>query len=153
LVMSISVDTASREQLRDMLLSLSPETKPRWGKMNPQQMVEHLVEQIEYSNGNKTTTCDLSPEVAAAEKHKWIYTDAQIPHNLVLKPAPEHYRFADMNAAIEQLMKELETFDRYFAEPDAISIHAGYGAMDHAEWIIWHDKHFTHHFKQFGLIN
>ena len=116
-------------------------------------MVEHLVEQVEYSNGKKTTICVNTPEVAAQQKHKWIYTDALIPKNLVLKPAPEGYRYPDMLTTINQVMQELADFDAYFKLPGTTAIHGGYGPMDCQEWIIWHNKHFTHHLRQFGLID
>jgi oxepin-CoA hydrolase/3-oxo-5,6-dehydrosuberyl-CoA semialdehyde dehydrogenase len=149
--MNISVDTAGRKNLKSLLLSLDPAAKPLWGKMSPQQMVEHMVRQIEFSNGKRVTTCDLPAEEAAIAKEKWIYTDAQIPRNLALGPLPANI-YPDIKAAIKQLMKELEDFDEYFEEPDTTAIHAGYGAMEYNEWLIWHGKHFTHHLKQFGLL-
>ena len=132
---------------------LNSSGKPLWGKMNTQQMVEHMVQQIEYSNGKKTTTCDLPAEEAARDKEKWIYTDAEIPKNLILGPLPQNFGYTNLEIAIKQLMRELADFDEYFKEPDITSIHAGYGPMDYNEWLIWHGKHFTHHFKQFGLLS
>jgi hypothetical protein len=151
--MATSVDITDREKLKSLLLSLDPNNKPIWGKMNPQQMVEHMIVQVEYSDGKKVTTCDLSPEEAAQAKHKWIYTDAQILQNLILGPLPEHFQYAGLETAIAQLMKELADFDEYFKVPGITAVHAGYGAMNHKEWITWHNKHFAHHFKQFNLLS
>jgi hypothetical protein len=146
------VDITNRKHFNSLLSKLSTDTKPLWGKMNAQQMIEHMVQQIEYSNGKKINTCDLPAEEAAGEKQKWIYTDVEIPKNLVLGPLPENFRYANLETAMKQLTQELNDFEEYFNKPGITSIHAGYGPMDYNEWLIWHGKHFTHHFKQFGLL-
>jgi oxepin-CoA hydrolase/3-oxo-5,6-dehydrosuberyl-CoA semialdehyde dehydrogenase len=146
------IDISDRKYLYNLLSALNAGTKPLWGKMNAQQMVEHLVQQIEYCNGKKITTCDLPTEEAAREKEKWIYTDIEIPKNLVLGPLPE-LRYSNLETAISQLLEELNDFEEYFKVPGITSIHAGYGAMNYHEWLIWHGKHFTHHFRQFGLLS
>jgi hypothetical protein len=146
------VDITDRKKLNSSLQKLNVHTKPLWGKMNAQQMIEHMVQQIEYSNGKKITTCDLPAEEAAREKEKWIYTQVEIPKNLVLGPLPENFRYANLEAAKKHLTRELDDFEEYFKEPDITSVHAGYGPMEYNEWLIWHGKHFTHHFQQFTLL-
>jgi hypothetical protein len=150
--MSQSIDINNREELRKLLLKLDPDTIPLWGKMTPQQMVEHLVDQVQWTNGKKIPTCDASAEEAEQDKQLWIYTNAQIPQNVILGDLPEKYQFSDIEAAISQVMTELDEFDRYFKEPTATAIHGGFGPMNHNEWVIWHNKHFSHHLRQFNLI-
>jgi hypothetical protein len=65
---------------------------------------------------------------------------------------PDHHQYPDIEAAINQLMTELNDFDRYFKETGVTAIHGGFGPMDYNEWVIWHNKHFTHHLRQFNLI-
>jgi hypothetical protein len=152
LTMNQSININNREELRSLLLMLDPDTTPLWGKMTPQQMVEHLVDQVQWTNGKKIPTCDKSAEEAERGKQQMIYTDAQIPKNVFLGDLPEHYRYPDMDTAINQLMTELDEFDRYFKEPGVTCIHGGFGPMDHQEWVSWHNKHFSHHLRQFNLI-
>ncbi|MFI5158773.1 MAG: DUF1569 domain-containing protein, partial [Sphingobacteriales bacterium] len=116
-----------------------------------QQMVEHLIESVAYTNGKKLTTCGLPAEDAYKAKQRGVYTDDEIPKNVILGTLPDKYSYADMELAIQQLMTELSDFDIYFKSPDATSIHPAFGPMDHNEWLIWHGKHFTHHLKQFGV--
>jgi oxepin-CoA hydrolase/3-oxo-5,6-dehydrosuberyl-CoA semialdehyde dehydrogenase len=146
------IDITNKRQLIGLLQKLDPTTVPLWGKMKPQQMVEHLVNEIEYTNRENDVTCDLPEEVAAVAKQKWIYTDAQIPKNLVFVTLPEQYKFEDLATAISQLGKELEDFERFFSKPGRSSIHPGYGPLNYLEWLVWHGKHFTHHLRQFGLL-
>ena len=145
-------DINNRTELRELLLSLTPQTKPVWGKMTPQQMVEHLVDQVEWTNGKKIPFCERPADEAYQSKMEMVYSDIEIGLNVVFKSPPEHYQYPDIPTAVNQLMHELEAFDRYFEQPGTIAIHGGFGPMDHHEWLIWHGKHFTHHMKQFGLI-
>jgi oxepin-CoA hydrolase/3-oxo-5,6-dehydrosuberyl-CoA semialdehyde dehydrogenase len=151
-MMNRLVDKSNRNELRELLLTLDAATHPLWGKMKPQQMVEHLVDEVKYSNGKKVATCDLPAEAANQSKQKWIYTDAVIPRNLVVVDIPEEYEFEDIETAISQLMHELNSFDHYLDRPGVTAVHGGYGPMNYDEWVIWHNKHFMHHLKQFNLI-
>lgn len=145
-------DINNRAELRRLLLSLKPDTTPIWGKMTPQQMVEHLVDQVEWTNGKKIPFCEQPTDKAYQMKQLMVYSDKEIGRNVVFQSPPEHYQYPDIPTAVDQLMQELEAFDRYFEQPDTIAIHGGFGPMNHHEWLIWHGKHFTHHLKQFGLI-
>ena len=77
--MNKSIDINNREELRTLLLTLDGNTLPLWGKMTSQQMVEHLVDQVQWTNGKKIPTCDRSADEAEKRKRVMIYTDAQIP--------------------------------------------------------------------------
>jgi len=140
------------EHLQALLLSLSPNVKPLWGNMKAQQMVEHLAQSVVYTNGKKITICNRPPDEALKRKQLMIYTDAVMPKNLVLEALPATYAYADIPAAVDQLMAELTDFDQYFNGQGVTSVHLGFGPMDHNEWLIWHSKHFKHHLVQFGLM-
>ena len=146
------VDITNRRVLYRMLLMLDSSAQPLWGKMKPQQMIEHLVTEVQYTNGTKIPTWDGPNENTAARKQRGIYTDVEIPHNIYLEDLPDAPTYPDLETAINQLMRELDTFDRYFNTNDVKVIHGGFGPLDYYEWIIWHGKHFTHHLKQFGVI-
>ncbi|MBK0380613.1 DUF1569 domain-containing protein [Mucilaginibacter segetis] len=146
------IDITDRAALLNLLSRLKPDTLPLWGKMTPQQMVEHMIRQVRFTNGKLKSTLDVPLAEAAKSKQLWIYTDAQIPRNVVLGTLPPQYEYADICDAINQLMQELDAFNTYFKTPDATAIHGGFGALTHDEWLVWHNKHFTHHLKQFGLI-
>ncbi|WP_374950533.1 DUF1569 domain-containing protein [Mucilaginibacter sp.] len=146
------IATQNRARLKEILSALRNDTVPVWGRMTPQQMIEHLIDQVEFTSGKKLYIYDGPADEAAIQKHKWIYTDAQIPRNLVLAPLPDVCTYPDLQSAINKLLNELEDFDSFFAEAGTMSDHGAYGAMDYNEWVIWHSKHFRHHFMQFGLL-
>lgn len=145
-------DINNRTVLRQLLTSLDPQTTPLWGKMKAQQMIEHLVDQVEWTNGKKIPTCDRPANEAYQSKQTMLYSAMEIPKNVFLETLPEHLKYPDIKTAVNQLMKELDDFDQYFKQSDITAIHGGFGPMNHHEWMIWHGKHFTHHLKQFNLI-
>jgi Protein of unknown function (DUF1569) len=148
------IDITDRPALNQYLAQLQPGTVPQWGSLTPLQLLEHLVETIEYSNGKKHTGCTLSKEEADKRKQYMIYTDAEIPLGIKtpkqLDDIPAS-TFADVTEAIAALNTELDNFDKYFAIEDATAVHPGFGALHYKEWLVFHGKHFTHHLKQFGL--
>jgi oxepin-CoA hydrolase/3-oxo-5,6-dehydrosuberyl-CoA semialdehyde dehydrogenase len=148
----LSVNITDRTSLRNLLLSLYPDTTPLWGNMKAQQMVEHLVDQVQWTNGKKIPTCDRPADEAYKRKMVMVYTDAQISKNIFSGTLPEEYQYLSISAAVDALIQELDAFDQYFLQPGAIAIHGGFGPMNHQEWVVWHGKHFAHHFMQFGLI-
>jgi len=151
------VEITNRKALRTYLLTLKEETPAKWGKMDAQDMVEHLGNTLQMTNGKRIATLRVSEEEAAANKERFIYTSVEMPLGIKsssMGENPDPYKFSSLHEAIVELQKQLDDFEFYFANnPEATFIHPRHGALNHSEWIIFHNKHFTHHFKQFGLLH
>ncbi|GAA3944284.1 DUF1569 domain-containing protein [Chitinophaga oryziterrae] len=145
------IDINNRKELLRLFQCLTPDAVPLWGKMNPQEMVEHLTDQVEYTNGTKIPTCDKPAEEAYESKLRMLKSNKELPKNVFLGELPALI-YPDIETAVHQLMVALDDFDAYFKIPGNTAIHGGFGPMDYNEWLIWHGRHFTHHLKQFGLI-
>jgi len=148
------IDITDRPALNQYLAQLQSCNIPQWGSLTPLQLLEHLVETIEYSNGKKHTDCTLSKEEAEKRKQFMIYTDAEIPMGIKTPKEEDGIPaaiFTGLIEAIAALNSELDTFEKYFAIEGAIAVHPGFGALQYKEWLVFHGKHFTHHLKQFGL--
>ena len=150
--MAAFIDINNDEQLQSMLQNLRTETMPRWGKMNARQMVEHLIENVQCTNGKIEFSFTGNLDEAIAAKQIWIYTDREIPKNLFLGELPGAFAFEDIETAKCVLLEELALFHQQFHKGKISEDHLGYGPLTYQEWQIWHGKHFTHHFKQFGLF-
>lgn len=142
----------NRNYLESLFLKLQANTAPVWGKMTAQQMVEHLISQVEYTNGKYEPFCEVSEEEANKTRQINIYTNIEISRNVVFGTTQQNLLHPNLMSAIKQLMKELHHFDQYFSEPGKTEIHGAFGPMTYKEWLIWHSKHFYHHLQQFGLI-
>lgn len=141
-----------RVKLRHLLMQLQPGDLPLWGKMKPQQMVAHLVDEVKWSNGKRRCTCIVSAEQAERNKNAMIHSDIALPKNFYAGDLPDHYLTITLENAVEQLMEELNQFDRHFQNDLQKEMHPRFGPLNEWEWFIWQDKHFTHHLKQFSLI-
>ncbi|MFN6082842.1 MAG: hypothetical protein ACK44P_08640, partial [Bacteroidota bacterium] len=68
---------------------------------------------------------------------------------------PMPYETANLQEAINLLKENLHACKQYFAQAgaDATRIHNLFGPLTYQEWLLFHHKHFSHHFSQFGLIS
>ncbi len=128
----------------------------KWGKMNSQQMVEHVSVIFNFSSGKLHI-----PLVTAKEnlpKYKeFLLSDKQFRENTKApesvigeKPLPLEYK--NMDEAIDGLQKSIYAFLDYFKENEnKTTLHPVFGELNFGEWILFHYKHVLHHAKQFGL--
>lgn len=149
------VDINNRVELIDTLRQLKENTLPQFGLMTPQHMVEHLAMSVSFSNGRCPQPLYVSNERAQTSK-RFILGDGDYPIGFkapMLGDTPSPLVTADLNAAICYLEEELNYFDSYFEEnPDLVSMNPVLGELAYSEWIILHNKHFSHHFKQFNIL-
>ena len=154
--LSTRVDINNRKELNTFLSRLTELSVAKWGIMQPQNMIEHLIKTLQYSNGKKEIGQKTTEEEGRQAKAAFIYTDVEMPMGLKSSLAgeiPDPFVFADLQAAKNQLNQELDDFESFFANnPGAEFVQPRLGKLNHKEWIILHNKHFTHHFKQFGLL-
>ena len=144
----------------DLLNNLSESTKPVWGIMTPQHMVEHLTLAIQSSTGKIVFDRFITPADKLAIAKRFLHSSRPLPKLFVNEVISEVIGEgliplvnSDLSSAIKELKIEVEYFDEYFTRnPEAKPINATFGPLDHDEWIAFHNKHFTHHLTQFGLI-
>lgn len=149
------LDISNKKELFEKLEKLDPNCCPDFGKMTPQHMVEHLAFVIRFSYGADPQILSVSKE--KAEKAKWyvINTENELPKGILFPGIGENlppFRYSYLKEAIEVLRIELDKFHEYFTQKLVHkSVHPVLGELNYQEWIIFHNKHFTHHFKQFGI--
>ena len=136
-----------------LLDKLSPETKPQWGQMKAQQMVEHLADSIKISSGKLQLPLEI-PEERVAKMQEILASDKEMPKNFEVPFAKKDtsLRHEELALAIDEFLLEWIDFEEYYAEnPENKETHPYYGALNYDQWLRLHAKHFTHHFEQFGL--
>ncbi|MBO9633803.1 MAG: DinB family protein [Chitinophagaceae bacterium] len=138
------------------LKHLAPDAKGAWGKMNGQQMVEHMAEMLKVANGRLHQPA--LPDKERVEKaHAWLLTDKPFRENTINpllpeEPRPEEYN--TMQQAIEAVQKELDHFFEVFEATPGLRIeNPAFGNLDFEEQVQLLYKHAQHHLKQFGLIH
>ncbi|QFG52409.1 phenylacetic acid degradation bifunctional protein PaaZ [Chryseobacterium sp.] len=145
------------KDIQKRLNGLTESTERKFGEMTPQMMVEHL-EEVMRNGFSKLDPSDF-PEIPAEKMEKlqdWIYTDQKIrpgaQYPLLKEGEKPALRFKNLAQAKENLMQTLKEYLIYYREnPDAEHYHPRFGTLNKEMMELFHRKHFTHHFEQFGL--
>lgn len=139
----------------DFVKTLGADAKAAWGKMNAQQMVEHVKNFYKVSNGTMHFKM-VTPEEQLPKLKAFLLSDKEFRPETKAPMLPEEpfpLEYSSMQVAIEELEKETNDFVEYFKQhPGATTQHPVFGDLNYEEWILLHYKHVLHHAKQFGLV-
>ena len=135
---------------------LSVNTKPLWGEMTAHHMVEHLIVAVQSSNGKVTFDQCMNSEERYPILKRFLLSKKPLPKqfvNTIIGEGLKPLKYKDLNDAKEKLILELNSFNKYYEDqPSAKPMNVTFGPLAKDEWIVFHNKHFTHHFAQFGLM-
>ncbi|MBI5729690.1 MAG: DUF1569 domain-containing protein [Ignavibacteriales bacterium] len=138
-----------------LLVNLRSDTKQLWGKMTAQHMVEHLILAVRTSNSKLNIGCFNPPEKIPTLK-RFLMSGRPLPKEFINPLIGEGLlplEYENLEEAKLVLEKELEDYYKYFEEhPDATLLNPTFGELNKNEWDVFHEKHFTHHLSQFGLL-
>ena len=152
------VNEIKRKFLEDQFISLiqkiDPSASPRWGKMNAQQMVEHVSAFFRVSAG-KLKFPLATPQELLPKYRAFLLSEKEFRENTkapVLPEEPLPLRHATMDEAIIDLEKQVNNFFKYFEDDlEKKTLHPAFGELNFEEWVQLHHKHVKHHLKQFGI--
>lgn len=140
-----------------LVKNLQPGAMGKWGKMNAQQMIEHVG--LFFLVSAEKLRLELAvPEEHLPKYREFLYSEKQFRENTkapasILGDEPLPLRFASMEEAIDKLKKSIDGFVEFFKNnPDKKTLHPAFGELNFDEWILLHYKHVTHHLRQFGLM-
>jgi hypothetical protein len=145
------------EEYIPLVKNLQPGTMGKWGKMNGQQMVEHVGLFFLVST-EKLRFALAVPEEHLPKYKDFLYSEKQFRENTkaptsVLGEETLPLRFTSMEEAVDKLKKSIDGFVEFFKNnPDKKTLHPAFGELNFDEWILLHYKHVTHHLRQFGLM-
>jgi hypothetical protein len=151
------IDILDRIELFEIIGKLQVYDKPIFGGMTPQHMVEHLILTVRISTRKEPQKHYFPSEKEQKIKAFVIGTDTDMPIGFKSPILPPEglpaLKFPNLTDAIDNLKTELNDFDDYFRNhPLDKPINPTMGELNYQEWIRFHNRHFMHHFKQFGLF-
>ncbi len=129
----------------------------KWGKMNTQQMIEHVAAFF-YVSTEKIKFDLVTPAEHLPKYKEFLLSDKEFRENTkapitVIGEEPLPLRHATMEEALGKLESAIAYFEQYFKDHTGKqTIHPVFGELNFEEWILLHYKHVTHHLKQFGLF-
>lgn len=143
-----------RSELIMLLEKLSSDDVGSWGKMNAQQMVEHLADFFDISAG-KIKTKLYTPEEHLPKYLDFLRSDKEFRENTkapveLIPEEPLPVKLPSMEAALERLKNSVQDFiDHFSNNPESKTLHPAFGWLNFDDWTILHYKHVNHHLKQF----
>lgn len=141
--------------IRTQLSKLNINTVPEFGLMNAQQMIEHLSAVTQIANGNWVVNAFVSDEKATRRK-PFLNTENELQEGFkasFLADDVSKLKFNSIEEAIEDLLTQIQFFVKVFTDDKSkTEVHPFFGELDFEYWKKFQVKHFTHHFKQFGLL-
>ena len=150
---SLSNPNDKAELLR-RLRSIRPDSKRRWGKMNPHQMICHLSDAYMVYTGERKVA--FPPIYLPRPVLRWFAVWVPLPWPRGFPTAPGLDQQAGGGTPpveFERDVRELEQrIERYAQLPADHSwpAHPAFGRMSNREWMRLGYLHADHHFRQFS---
>lgn len=148
----------NRRNIQKLLNGLTENTKPNWGKMTAQQMLEHLETTLLYSIGEPEAEKCFTSEEHLEKYQDSLYNHRKMPKDFPAPFLPEdgtlpELKYKNLEQAKEKFLENLQKYQIYYREnPEAEHMHFVFGKLNKEMMELMHRKHFTHHFEQFGLV-
>jgi hypothetical protein len=146
-----------QHQFTKLMNNLTADAVGKWGKMNGQQMVEHVTDFFNISAG-KIHFDVVTPAEHLPRYKEFLLGDKEFKENTkapatVLGDEPLPLRNGTMQEAIAGLQKSIDAFVDYFAtDVNKTSSHPVFGVLNFEEWVLLNYKHVMHHGRQFGVV-
>lgn len=144
--------------IKSALAKLQSDTKPQWGTMTAQHMVEHLEMSYRIASGEIQDF-----EVATPEEHLekvaaslWGFTKMPQNHKMPLMKQDgtlEDLRHEDLETAKAKMLESRKEYLDYFKRnPKTTTKNVVFGELSKYEWMLLERKHLNHHFEQFNIF-
>jgi hydroxymethylglutaryl-CoA reductase len=157
-VLDLSVDKEEfiTKKTIGLLLELNENSKPLWGAMTAQHMIEHLCFIVENSLGKRAVPI-LTPEDKLEKYKAFLNSPYGFMQNFKFPMLPENellpLKTADINAAIIWYSELVSELVELIHQPTFTTTpHPMYGPLNKEETLQFHYKHNQHHLMQFGLV-
>jgi oxepin-CoA hydrolase/3-oxo-5,6-dehydrosuberyl-CoA semialdehyde dehydrogenase len=145
-------------KIHECLHKLTDNSKPKWGILTPQHVLEHLEHGYRILSGEIQDFDIVTPEKILDKVHNSLYNYEKFPHGTAFpslkKGEVEDLIHPDLETAKAKFLEAREKYTTFFKEnPEAILKNMVFGELNKYESYLLERKHLNHHFEQFGLIN
>ncbi|RMA57650.1 phenylacetic acid degradation bifunctional protein PaaZ [Ulvibacter antarcticus] len=144
------------ENIPEYLSKLTSDTKPKWGILTPQHMIEHLEMTYKIASGELQDFEVATPEKYLEKTFESLYNYEKFPKNtnfpMLEKDTLDALSHPDLETAKSKLLEAREEYIAFFKEnPDVKLKNIVFGDLNKFEWYLLERKHLNHHFEQFNL--
>jgi len=145
------------EKIAECLNKLSEDTKPQWGILTPQHLLEHLEHGYRIMSGQIQDFDIVTPEKILDKVHNSLYNYDKFPKGTAFptmkKGELEDLVHLDFETAKTKFFEAREAYKAFFKEnPEAKLKNMVFGHLNKYESYLLERKHLNHHFEQFGIL-
>jgi hypothetical protein len=146
-----------QEKYLPLLKTIQPTTVAQWGKMDVQQMVEHICDAFKNANGKIKIPSVPHPPEHLQKLREFILTDKPFRENTnapFMPEIPRAHQYTSIEEAIEKLEPEINAFVEVYENNPGMEIeNPVFGMLNYEMQTALLYKHVTHHLRQFGVIS
>lgn len=153
--MTLEKENFLRTKLIPCIQRIDPSAAPLWGKMNVQQMIEHLaIDAVPCASGKLKIKDIITPPEHLQKLREFLITEKAFKANtnnpLMAKDPPTCY-YKTIQGAIGALHEELIYFFEVFEKnPALVTRNPFFGDLNFEQNVQLLYKHALHHLRQFG---
>jgi hypothetical protein len=137
-----------------LLKTIPAETRPVWGKMSLQQMIEHFSDSMRIASGASPHENIITPPEHLERLREFMMSDKPFrenTNNVLLSETPPPVRNKTITEALAELQEEIDHFFVVFRDKRQESTrNPFFGDLSFEENIQLLYKHAAHHLRQFG---
>jgi len=141
------------EQLVNDFRSLSQPANANWGKMNFNQMLEHLIEACKNASGDIVFDTFHTPEERLPAMQAFLMTDKLFKpetKNAMMGEEPAPLKNDNSNALLDELQSQINRFyERFQQDENLVVRNPIFGDLNEELWTRLLYKHCIHHLHQF----
>jgi hypothetical protein len=146
-----------REEFIPLLEQLPSETKPAWGKMTVQQMIEHFSDSVGIASGKIVHTDIITPPEHLEKMRSFLESEKPFRENTVnplMPEVPAPVRNPSKAEAVKELKEELTFFFSVFEKNNLqVTRNPFFGDLNYEQNIQLLYKHALHHLRQFSPVS
>ena len=138
-----------------LLKQIPSDTKPQWGKMTLQQMVEHFSESVRIASGKTVHIDFVFPAEQLQKNREFVLSEKPFRENTpnpLMPEAPAPVINVSTQEAINELDKEINFFFTVFEKNNLqVTRSPFFGDLNFEQNVHLLHKHALHHLRQFGV--
>jgi hypothetical protein len=141
-------DNTARQEIRERLQKLTPDSSAQWGKFTCARVVAHFIDSMEIGFGERQVVENRGFLNSAFGR--WLVTVAPMPVPKSAPTAPE-YLVTQPGEFERDKQRVLDYLDRFAkGREQKWGVHPAFGNLSPEQWSRLHYRHFNHHLTQFG---
>lgn len=145
-----------KNEFTEKLKGIAASSLPLFGKMNPQQMVEHMAEYIRLGYGNPRIAVASYSEDVLAKMNAFLKTEKPLRPNTanpLMEETPPPAKHENYESAVQDVQKAIdELFEAFHQNPSLAVANPFFGVLNFDLTVQLLYKHGKHHLAQFGIV-